>query len=319
MFNADLKKQFLDVYTKKRNTRNVVATLFEATQKYEELYDADVCTLTSDKLSLVIEEVSGVQKRSIAATTNILREYVKWCISSGVPGASDSILSIKVLGVDKLRKQMVASPLHLQKYLDEVFDSVSDETIDIIYRCHCWMAFAGMDEKDTILVKCSDIDFNLMSIKYNRMSYPLYREALMTFHKAVELDSFNYIHPNYPMVRKARVNGDTVMRRFKADVNDRTIRSGLTRFTTTAYKDGRTTQQLSFKHIQLSGIFYRMFEQERAGMKVSFVEIASEYVDSREYKLCGDDGERKLLYKKNSIAKKYMDDYQRWKLAFASL
>ena len=59
MFNADLKKQFLDVYTKKRNTRNVVATLFEATQKYEELYDADVCTLTSDKLSLVIEEEIG--------------------------------------------------------------------------------------------------------------------------------------------------------------------------------------------------------------------------------------------------------------------
>lgn len=317
MFNADLKKQFLDVYTSKRSTRNAVATLFEALQRYEDAYDADICTWSSDKLSPVIEEVSGIHKQSIAATTNILREYAKWCISAGVPGATDSILTIKVIGIEKIRKQMVASPLHLQKYLDEVFDSVSDETIDIIYRCHCWMAFAGMDEKDTILVKCSDVNFDLMSIKYNFTSYPLYNEGLMAFHKAVELDSFNYVHPNYSVVRKARVKSDTVMRRFRADVNDKTIRSGLTRFTTTAYKDGRTQQQLSFKRIQLSGMFYRMFENERAGMTVNFNEAASEYVDAREYKTDGVNGERSLIYRKNKIAKDYMDDYQRWKLAFS--
>lgn len=319
MFNADLKNQFLDSHTSKRSTRKVAARIFAALQDYEESYNADICTWSSDKLNKVVSDISGLHKQSIAATINILREYAKWCISVGVTGACDEILRINIVGVDKIRKQMVSSPLHLQRYLDEIFDDVDDETIDIIYRCHCWMAFAGMDEMDTIFVKCSDINFNMLSIRYNDMSYPIYREALATFHKAVELDSFNYSHPNYPTVRKARYKSDTVMRRFRADVNERTIRSGLTRYTSSAYKEGKTKQQLSFKRIQLSGMFYRMFESERAGMNPNFIEAASNYVDAREYKTDGPYGERRLTYKKNKVAKDYMDDYQRWKLAFATI
>ena len=130
-------------------------------------------------------------------TLTILKEYVKWCIAMKVPGACDGMLHIEAVGLDKVRHQMVSSPLHLQRFMDSIFDSESDETIDNIYRCYFWMAYGGIDEDDTILIRNEDVDFSEMIIRYKTISVPIYREALPAFRNAVNLTSFVYKHPNY--------------------------------------------------------------------------------------------------------------------------
>ena len=59
------------------------------------------------------------------------------------------------------------------------------------------MAYGGIDEDDTILIRNEDVDFSEMIIRYKTISVPIYREALPAFRNAVNLTSFVYKHPNY--------------------------------------------------------------------------------------------------------------------------
>ena len=88
------------------------------------------------------------------------------------------------------------------------------------------MAFGGIKEDDTLLVRASDIDFANMEIVYQDTHVPLYREALPAFHKAAELNSFCYKNPNYSRtITRDRVSGDTLMRGIRAVKKTATLRS----------------------------------------------------------------------------------------------
>lgn len=315
MYNAELKSRFVKDYTKSINTANVATTVFEAFEPYETSWNADLCTRDREELQPAIDDILALRSRSQWMSLTILKEYVKWCIAMKVPDACDGMLNIEAAGLAKVRRQMVSSPLHLQRVLDEVFDKESEETIDVTYRCYYWMAFGGIKEDDTLLVRASDIDFANMEIVYQDTHVPLYREALPAFHKAVELNSFCYKNPNYSRtITRDRVSGDTLMRGIRAVKKTATLRSILSKKSAKAIEDGLTQQQLSFYRVWMSGLFYRMYDRERAGIPVDFSEAATDFVADRTYVL---NGRIKLEHKQNRIEKNYMEDYQRWKLAFS--
>ena len=292
MYNAELKSRFVKDYTKSINTANVATTVFEAFEPYETSWNADLCTRDREELQPAIDEILALRSRSQWMSLTILKEYVKWCIAMKVPDACDGMLNIEAAGLAKVRRQMVSSPLHLQRVLDEVFDKESEETIDVTYRCYYWMAFGGIKEDDTLLVRASDIDFANMEIVYQDTHVPLYREALPAFHKAAELNSFCYKNPNYSRtITRDRVSGDTLMRGIRAVKKTATLRSILSKKSAKAMEDGLAQQQ-----------------------PVDFSEAATDFVADRTYVL---NGRIKLEHKQNRIEKNYMEDYQRWKLAFS--
>ena len=315
MYNEDLKKRFVRDYTGSLNTANVAATVFNAVEKYETEWNADLCTRSTEELQPVIDEIVGLRSRSKWMTLTILKEYVKWCIAMKVPGACDGMLHIEAVGLDKVRHQMVSSPLHLQRFMDSIFDSESDETIDNIYRCYFWMAYGGIDEDDTILIRNEDVDFSEMIIRYKTISVPIYREALPAFRNAVNLTSFVYKHPNYSKtIRRDRVPGDTIMRGIKAVTKTFTMRATLSKRNIKAVEVGKTDMQLSFYRVRMSGLFYRIYEMERAGIAPNFSDAALRVMDGKTYSL---KGREKIEHKQNRIERDYMEDYQRWKLAFS--
>lgn len=315
MYNEDLKKRFVRDYTGSLNTANVAATVFNAVEKYETEWNADLCTRSTEELQPVIDEIVGLRSRSKWMTLTILKEYVKWCIAMKVPGACDGMLHIEAVGLDKVRHQMVSSPLHLQRFMDSIFDSESDETIDNIYRCYFWMAYGGIDEDDTILIRNEDVDFSEMIIRYKTISVPIYREALPAFRNAVNLTSFVYKHPNYSKtIRRDRVPGDTIMRGIKAVTKAFTMRATLSKRNIKAVEEGKTDMQLSFYRVRMSGLFYRIYEMERAGIAPNFSDAALRVMDGKTYSL---KGREKIEHKQNRIERDYMEDYQRWKLAFS--
>ena len=191
MYNEEQKVRFIREYTGSLNTANVATTLFNALEEHEKSWGADLCTRSSEELQPVVDEVTGLRTRSKWMSLTILKEYVKWCIAMQVPGACDGMLQIQTVGLDKIKHQMVSGPLHLQKYLDDIFDPESEETIDNIYRCYFWMAYGGIDEEDTVLIKNEQVDFSQMSIYYKTTNIPILREALPAFSNAVSLNSFN--------------------------------------------------------------------------------------------------------------------------------
>jgi len=315
MYNEEMKSRFIREYTGSLNTANVATTIFNAMEEYEKSWNADLCTRSSEELQPVITEITGLRSKSKWMTLTILKEYVKWCIAMQVPGACDGMLQIQTVGLDKVKHQMVSSPFHLQKFLDDVFDPESEETLDNIYRCYFWMAFGGIDEEDTILIQNEQVDFGQMVIYYKTTNIPIYREALPAFRNAVSLSSFLYKHPNYSKpVRRDRVPGDTLMRGIRATTKTFTMRTTLSKRNIKAIEDGLTDLQLSFYRVRMSGLFYRVYEMERAGIPTSFSEAALRVMDGKTYTL---HGREKLEHRQNKIERSYMEDYQRWKLAFS--
>lgn len=315
MYNEELKKRFIRDYTGSLNTANVAATMFNAAEKHEIRWNADLCTRSAEELQPMIDDIVGLRSKSRWMTLIILKEYVKWCIAMKVPGACDGMMHIEAVGLDKVKHQMVSSPLHLQRFMDSIFDPESEETIDNIYRCYFWMAYGGIDEEDTIAVRKSDVNFQGMYIQYKSTSIPIYREAVPAFRNAVMLDSFVYKHPNYSKdIRRNRVQGDTIMRGIKAATKTFTMRATLSKRNIKAIEEGKTDLQLSFYRIRMSGLFYRVYEMERAGISPNFSEAALRVMDGKTYSL---KGREKLEHKQNRIEKDYMEDYERWKLAFS--
>ena len=315
MYNEELKVRFIKDYTNSINTANVATVIFNAFEKYEEVWQADLCTQSAETLQTAVDEAVGIRAKSKWMTLIILKEYVKWCMAMKVPGACDGMLHIETVGLDKIRRQMVSSPLHLQKYLDTLFDPESEETMDNLYRCYFWMAYGGIDEEDTISIKTEDVDFKEMVIRYKDTRVPIYREALPAFRNAVSLGSFLYKNANYKKpIRRDRLSGDTIMRGIKATTKTFTMRTTLSKRNIKAIKEGKTDMQLSFYRVRMSGLFYRVYERERAGISIDFSEAAVHAMEGKTYSLTG---RIKIEHKQNRIERDYMEDYQRWKLAFS--
>ena len=264
MYNQEQKKKFISSLTKSASTAQNAETLFAATGPYEELAGKDICTFSVDELQPVADEVFALRSNGKWLSRFILQEYSKWCIAMGVEGADNSIYHINLLSLGKVKRQMVSGPAHLQRYLDAVYDPEKEETIDNLYRCYLWMAFCGIEDEAALELKASAVDLRSMTILLGDDEIPLYRESIPAFRKAVELTEFTYKHPNYQEIKRQRIPGDELMRGIKAMPRIKPFRVRLSRTLAAAYKEGRTQELLSYERIKLSGLFYRVYEQERA-------------------------------------------------------
>lgn len=317
MYNESLKTKFVQGYTKSISTANVCNTIFNAVEKYEREWDADICTQDENVLQSIIEELVGFRARSKYMRLIILKDYVKWCMAMGVPGACDGMFKINTIGLEKIKQQTISSPAHLENYLNEICEPVEEKTTDNIYRCYYWLAFAGIKEEDILNVKCSDVDFSRMVVRYNNTEVPIYREAVQAFKNCTELTQFVYKHPNYSadkIVWKDRAPGDTIVRGVRAQASLKAMRVELSRRSKNKRDDGMTDLKLSYYRVWISGVFHRAYENEQMGIEPDFSSIVSQQLEGKTYKL--DSGRNTQEAKKRQLVHDYLEDYQRWKLAY---
>ena len=325
MYNPDMKQKFIDkVYAGRDSTAAIARNVLKSLGEYERNWGADFCTRSPEEISPVLDNVLGMRVSSKWSSVNILKEYIRWCIMNGYPGATDSLkkINIDISGYEKVKMQTVANPIQLQKYFDDIFSPESDETMDIVYRCYLWMAYMGIPEEEALNIKSGNVDFALMRIKYGDKEAPIYRESLASFRSASDLTSFKYVHTRYTTVRD-RVLGDMLLRGVKENVHKYTIRQVTSRKFSEEENIKKTGKKLSFYRIWISGLFYRMYEQERAGGDVDFTDIAKEEVSKIRLDPSGNpapyiynhdkDGEQQRIYRKT---RDYNEDYNRWKFVF---
>lgn len=320
MYNAELKEKFVKEYTDSINIRKSFLSLFNTTEKYEKEWGADICTKTEDELKDFAEDIIGFRYTS-KSRISLLRNYVEWCINNGVPGACDGALKLTVDGLEKLKHEMVRNPRHLQRYLDDICSPESDCTADNAVRCYYWLAYAGMKEEDIFNVKGSDVKFDDMIVGYNNEAYTLYRESLPAFKNCVYLKEFVYVHPNYPPVKRERVPGDILIRGFRSTPTVYSMRVELSRrskkYLERCKKNGNNDAlKLSYYRVWLSGIFYRFYEDELAGIKPNFKALVDMVSGDKIYKM--DSGRNTQLAKHRKLASEYSADYKRWKMTFTN-
>lgn len=315
MYNEELKTRFVKEYTTSVSMAEVCKNVFDVFESYEEAWNDDLCTRSAEDLQPIVDEIVGFRARSKWSKLIMLKDYVKWCIGMGVPNACDGMLNITNIGLDKVKRQTIASPLHLQKYLNDICENESEKTTDNIYRCYYWLAYGGVPEEDILNIKCSDVDFQNMVVHYNGTVIPIYREAIPAFKNCVELTQFVYNHPNYTKtVWKERVEGDTLVRGIRSLLSLKSIRVELSRRSKAKMDEGKTDLKLSYYRVWISGVFYRAHEREIIGEKPNFNAVAAQQMEGKEYKM--DSGRNTQEAKKRQLARDYMEDYQRWKLAF---
>ncbi len=316
MYNMGQKQAFMRDFSEKQSVIEYGFRLFEALEPYEEEWGADICTQPLDRVKPVVEKFCGMRDQSKARPLYILRGYAEWCVAHGVPDARLDICEIRDIGEDKMRRQMVKVPAQLQVYLDAVFDPEDDETTDTNLRTFLWLAFSGMRDTDILRLRSGDVDFRRMKVLFEGAEYPLYAESILSVSNSAQLTRFAYRHDNYAngLSYIDRIPGDLLMRGIRAVPSLQSIRVKITQKARQARESGKTTLELGYYRVWLSGMFYRKWTEEQAGKPVDFSAEARAVMGDRVYRL--DKGRNTQSAKFRELVRNYEIDYQRWKTTF---
>lgn len=338
MYNEKRKNEFISYYGTNKNSKRVITQIFEAIDPYESILNNDISVQSTKYVEKVAKELFK-SNRGISPKIfiNILNDYLDWCCDNGYE-INENIRNIKIDEYEKIRSSMITSPLHLRIAMDRIddndiyrFDPPEKDTVDIVCRVYLWMAFAGMYESDAVRVTSDCIDLSKWQIIFEGRIYDIYKEGREDFAKACTLSGFRYEHKGYsetPIMK--RPEGNLIMRGIRSSsVNTTTIRSKVNKRMSPKINDEDDMTEyekkyfpkvrLSYNRVRQSGIFYRMYERERAGLPVDFSEIALLDISQREkegveYKVGG--GRTRASIKNYNVFL-YKNSYEQWKAAFA--
>lgn len=307
MYHAERKSRFAEQYDV-RDTRVTVESMFRSIAPYEEKYGKDVSEMSVAELQYTIDHAFAVKTISKYSKLRYLDKYIGWCSLNGFQNVTDAIKHISTASIDKVRQQLTSNPMHLQRCLDIAFAPVEDETIDIIYRCYLWLGYMEFPEDRIAELTREHLDFNGHVLVFNDHMYTIYQESEKAFRKAAELTEFNYHHdsPSYD-IRRSRYMSNGLIRGIKGDFQALTIRPKIASRVREYANSDTPVFQLSYKRLATSGMFYRLYTRERAGMQV---DPLNEF-----YEAFAERGIKKKSAK--TLAFSYVNDYERWKFAFS--
>ena len=311
MYNAEQKTKFIYQYSEAISLREFALNVFNTFEPHEEAYGSDLCTMDIDTIRPVFEGIAGIRSSSMRMPLNLLQEYVTWCKENNIPGTTDAVFQITDVSVEKLKRQTLRNPRHLQKYLDFVCEPESEETTDNNIRTFFWLAYSGMPSDDILHVESGDVDFRHMIVRFKDREYPIYIEALPAMRNCVELTQFVYKHAHYKNDTVIdRVPGNILIRGIRGLPNTNSIRAIVSRCGKKA-RDGGLDMDLNYYGVWLSGVFYRMYEMEQGGAPVDFTSVVMDRRDGKPLNLSS--GRNTQGAKIRYMEKEYRIDYERWK------
>lgn len=306
MFHENLRKRFIQETYGDSSLAKAATSIFNALEKYEGLWGRDICTQGVREVTEALDGIVGMRSQGHRLYTNVLRDYLRWCVANGVPGATLDALDAQPSGLLKMKTRTVRSPLHMQRFLDTVFAPDEMRTHDCVYRCMLWMAYGGLPDRFVTEVQTQDVDFSHMLVCHAGYEVPIYREASVAFHACAEFSDFRLTRGDVERFRP-RYESRQLLRGFQSDATIEQLRTESIRKITAAIKAGRTDIKLSYSRAYLSGLFYRAYEKEMAGIQPDFAAEALEMLDP-ENRGAQDKVTRTIRYLRK--------DYELWKSTF---
>ena len=316
MYNENVKEEFISEYTTNIKILVSCRSFFEAVSPFEERWGKDICKASLEEVQEAVDSVDfGIRRQSGAKLKSMFNQYLRWCIANGIDDVNEDNFNVNFgVNVDILKQRTVVSPMHMQKYLDDVFNSESACTADNIYRCYLWLAYGGFPEKMAPFVKVDDVDLENMVVRLRNKEYPIYREGIHAFRSCKESDRFLIVHPNYTKdVWHDRVDGDFLLRGEKRQPSHTGIKDELSKKIRGAIKDGKTNIRLSYQRAVFSGVFYRIYQLETIGIKPDFYMIAEAVISEKS--------NSGVVYSVSTMRRKEKElitDYENWKMTFLS-
>lgn len=320
VYHDDWKKEFLEETSNSTTTIGARMTLFRKIAPYEFEKDADISSFSAEEISKILGEVCGIRSNSRLSQKNILVGYIRWCVAKGKPGAVDHTAGITVDGEERFRDAMIRSPEHLQQCLNMVFDPEEDETTDIVYRCFFWMAYGGMSEENIHRLTSKDVHLEYMEAVKDDEIAVLYRQSLRSVRICVNAKQFLYHNSNYVnsgSIWRDRIPGDSILRSVRGKPNVVNFRSQISRKVNNARKSNPNVKELSYKKVWLSGVFYRLYELELAGVKPDFMALAIKSPNGQRTIENGSMQEKRRTL--DTISQTFRADYKNWKASLSQV
>ena len=313
MYNEEQKIKFIKDTAKSIKSAESMEYMFNRCERFETLWGKDVCNASDEEIQQLINNISGFRTSSTSLYLKYLRRYISWCNHRDIYGVRKQISKVDVDDMSRFRSAYVANPIHLQYYLDIVFDSEDDMTVDNVYRSYFWIAFSGIMETDITIIKRSDVDFYSMSIIHDEHSFPIYREGIKALRNASTLDSFLYKHPNYSNeVNRKRLDEYTLLSGIRGISSVETFRSQVRAKTIKAIKDKDINIAISYDRVRLSGIFYRAYQEEQAFMQTNLSDEVNRRVEDN---ISSGSNMKERVYR-YQVNARLNSDYDKWKRAF---
>ena len=308
MYNAEIKTKFIESYTNSIKTKVFCEVMFNAIEKYELEWGADLCTKDATTLKDVFSKLSGLRKKTQTSTLGFFKSYVSWCIENKIPNACDGALLIRE---NSLRGKMVWSPLELQQFLDAVFEKESELTVDNTYRCFYWLAYGGMSEEDILSVKRSNVDLVNRVVNWRGEAISIYPEAFQCIKNCALLKEF-VIKRNY-ITSIPRTDGDALLRGTRGELSLKPLRTIISRKISAGYNT-KTDMRLTYYRTWLSGLFYRLSIMERSQIPITDDVLLNLICKNQSLsdKLKGAENNPEVYKKKLSEIRR---DYSNWKRA----
>ena len=311
MYNSRIKTNFIQSFTSSTEARRIAASLFNATEPYEKEHGADICTFSSDELGSILSSFGGVRTNGVLTWVRILRAYSNWCAENGIVSETDATDHIVVDHSMRIRRSMVSGPKHLSQVLGSVLHDPSEQSTDDITASYLWLSFSGFMEEDMLSLTDHDIDFDTMTITYCDDTYPVYEEAKPSLFNCATLTSF-YSISSRRRINTPRASGDQLLRGIAGPASIQKLRVMLVKKVAAA-RNNNSVPSLSAAKVWLSGVFYRIYERELAGVPADFaLESVSNDIKRRIETTSGNKTKASI---KHSI-KQYKDDYYSWRRAF---
>lgn len=331
MYNEGIKSKFFEKYTRSPQTKKLLLHVFEGISAIEEQYNKDFSVMSVQQAQEAFNCISGTKVNGASTILMILKGYVRWCHANGFP-TTNAVYDLRIDMHDKLRESYVASPHHLWKALEAAFPHPETNEIEYIYRSFLWLGFMGLQVAEAIQVTANQLNFEEMRLTFpvgdKEKSFIIYPESARDLHKAAELTAFVEPH-GQRSVQKLRAGGNEILRgkvsdHSLAEAVDSTFRPIISR----AFKKALASYEhqgipvpvelslkLTFKHIYMSGLFYRTYERERIGIPPSFDEIVlEERRNAKESSYSRNYTQRKHL---GMLIRNMEQDYNNWKSVFA--
>ena len=314
MYNEELKERFIREATESEHTANIYRKIFRITEKHEADAGLDVCEMDAVTGKSVADSLVNISGSSIEKRLMLVKQYVRWCVRNNIPGASLAFLDVVPMPpYGKIRSKMVSSPLMLRDYLDTAFDNPDKKSIHNVYRCYLWLGFMGIPGDLVTSLTVSDVDLRERTVRCLGEEFFIPDEAMPEMRNCVTLNGFSVDYPSVSI--RPRASGTRILRGFSDNTNLITLRVKTSEFGKKAEDRGLTDKRITYAYAKLSGIFYRAFRNEMAGIAPDFSREAERMEDENE-RVSPDIKQETRQYRVTMRVKGLKQDYKRWKLVF---
>ena len=323
LYNEEIKREFISSLGLGETIEKQLENIFSRIGEFECSLDRDLCQIDNKKELLpVLLTVSGNRSWNASQRLKYLKRYVKWCAENNKFTTVCDIISditAEEIGVEYIRNHMAANPADFRGYLDSFLRSDDMKTIDIVYKCVLWLAYAGIPEESIVDIQQADVDFDVFDdiflVSHEDRQYPVPSIAHKTFDYCVNLESFKFTNPRFPdsEVDRKRNEGTELLRGIVSKSPNRSYKV-LTQNISNRVSGSGIQRRISYRSAMWSGFFFRLNQMENITGEIDFKFEALRFMGKRGYKL--DKSRATMTTVENKKAKDVESDYKLWLKAF---